>query len=296
MISDTYELCRKTPIDKVVRIEIELTSICNLKCPLCMRQTHPELKKSKVKYRPLEEIIKQLDGYPNVKFITIAGPISEPTTYPHLFELIEYLNKREIEISLFINGSIHDDSYYRKLGVVFQKSIGHVYFTIAGSTQELHEKYRVGSKLEDVLRRLEIFKRFSLGKECLTWIVFNYNEKDFLENNHKFKEKYMTEYFYSIPFQEHFNLDIDIHMPEPFHSLYKENIDINERPKRCKAVDYGFALIDHAGKVFPCSLYKTYGETHCYDCSENNHEFMKKYQIHQLSESETSETDEALRL
>ena len=166
----------------IIRLELELTSTCNLQCPLCIRTIDQNSINTKIKYRPLSEIINQLEEaqFNNLKYITIAGPISEPTLYPDLFELLKYLNKRKLEISLFINGDTHDDLYYKKLGIIFRSGVGHIYFTICGSTQELHSKYRVGSSLEKVLNNLDIVKKYS-DKAILTWIIFNYNEA-----NHQF--------------------------------------------------------------------------------------------------------------
>ena len=90
-------------------------------------------------YRPLDEVIAQLESYPNLEFLSIAGPISEPTSYPWLPELISYINTRDIEISLYINGDTRNDQYYRTLGVLFRNRKGYIYFTMCGSTQELHE-------------------------------------------------------------------------------------------------------------------------------------------------------------
>ena len=50
----------------------------------------------------------------NLKYITIAGPTSEPTLYPDLFKLLIYLSKRKLEISLYINGNTQNTNYYKQ--------------------------------------------------------------------------------------------------------------------------------------------------------------------------------------
>jgi MoaA/NifB/PqqE/SkfB family radical SAM enzyme len=63
------------PPDHIERVEIELTSTCNLSCPLCKRVTHgapdPGL------YRPLHEITRQL-----LKFLCMSTVTQKqmPTT------------------------------------------------------------------------------------------------------------------------------------------------------------------------------------------------------------------------
>ena len=279
---------------EVERIELELTSTCNLECPLCIRQVDKN-SISKVKYRPLEEIISQIRKYNNLKYITIAGPTSEPTLYPDLFKLLQFLIKQNIEISLFINGNTHNDLYYKKLGIIMRSAKGKVYFTIAGSTQELHEKYRVNSNLNEILRRYEIVEKFS-GKAVLTWIVFNYNEKDYKENIEEFKKKYRMETFYTLPIQEHFLLGTDIYLPEPMHSNYINNIDREDNDIQCPAHSYKFHLISSDGSVNNCSLHKLYGDSHCWECSNKNLSFLKYNKIYHVAEPENEVSEIDLKL
>lgn len=278
-------------ISEVERIELELTNTCNLECPLCMRQVDPNII-SKTKYRNLEEIKNQINDYKNLKYITIAGPTSEPTLYPDLFKLLQFLIQKKLEISLFINGDTHNDLYYKKLGMIFRSAIGKIYFTIAGSTQELHSRYRVNGNLENVLRRYEIVQKFS-RRAVLTWIVFNYNEKDYKENIEYFKSKYNMETFYTLPVQEHFLLDSDIYLPEPMHSNYINQIRRDNSSIQCPSNAYKFHLISSDGSVNNCSLHKLYGDKHCWECSKDNLSILRYNKIYHLAEpeSDTSEID-----
>jgi len=280
-------------ISNTTRVEIELTSTCNLKCPLCIRQTDPS-SIIDMKYRPLKEWIQQLDTYKNLEYVTIAGPTSEPTLYPDLIKLIQYLIKRDIEISLFINGDTYNEKYYRRLGVIFSQAKGHIYFTVCGSTQELHSKYRVGSTLSKVLKHLDIIHTYS-KKAIVTWIIFNYNEDDFNENKDMFA-KYETEYFYTLPVDEHFGLGGDIHLPNNLHKIYDE-VDKNDFSDiKCPAMSYKFNLISANGDVNPCGLHRMYGDDHCFECSVKNSELLRKNKIYKLAEAESEYSEIALRV
>jgi MoaA/NifB/PqqE/SkfB family radical SAM enzyme len=280
---------------EIERIELELTSTCNLKCPLCIREiTGASMDNN---YRPLEEVIAQLENYPKLRFLSIAGPISEPTSYPWLPELITYINKRNIEISLYINGDTRNDSYYRKLGVLFRNRPGYIYFTICGSTQELHERYRVNSKLDRVIRRLEIVNKYSNNRGILTWIVFNYNEEDFLANYQRFKDKYRTEFFHTLPMDEHFNLKGTIRLPSKLNKIYTEGVDRTDfKDIVCPANKTNFVQISHKGEVNPCSLYRLYGESHCWECSKKNLAVLRNNKIFNVAEPEDEESATDLRL
>lgn len=283
----------------ILRLEIGLTNTCNLKCPLCIRQTHPNLLELNTKHRSAEEILAQIDEYKNLKYITIAGSTSEPTLHPELFTIIEHLINRNIEISLFINGDTHDDNYYRKLGLLFRRAKGNIYFTMCGSTQELHEKYRVGSSLETVLRRTKLTMKYT-NNVVLTWIIFNYNEEDFNTNKHIF-DIYNLESFHTLPIQEHFNVnDViskGIHLPDKLHDIYKSSINKNDvNDIVCPAVNYKFELFDFSGKTNPCSLYALFGDKHCFECSINNTKILKENMIYHIAEPEDESSEMGLRL
>jgi len=285
--------------DNVIRLELELTSVCNLECPLCLRTLHSELK-SKVKYRSKEEILSSIEQYKNLKYITIAGPISEPSTHPEFFHILGVLIKRGFDISLFINGDTHNDVYYKRLGLLIRGQKVKVYFTICGSTQELHQKYRVGSNLENVLRRYNIVQKLS-RETVLTYIVFEYNQKDFLDHKEEFEKKYNLESFYTLPVQEHFNIKElsknGIHLPKEEHLLYLNKIDKNDKEDIiCPAKEYQFRVLDHQGKPWYCSLQRLFGESHCFECSKRNAEVLRNNNIYHLAEPENDTSELGLRL
>lgn len=278
----------------IIRLELELTSTCNLQCPLCIRE-FTELPKNE--YRSLQDIIEQLDSYPNLKFVTIAGAVSEPTSHPNLFDIIIYLKRRDIEISLFINGDTRTDLYYTKLGLVFRGAKGNVYFTICGSTQELHAKYRVNSDRDRVLRRLDIVNKYGGNCGILTWLVFNYNEADFEANYPLYKAKYNTEFFYTLPVTEHFQTSSTIKLPERLSKKYMDNIDRSDYSNiQCPANARKYIQIAYDGSDHPCSLHRLYGEKHCWECSTKNKAMLQDNMIKNIAEAESEDSEMPMRL
>jgi sulfatase maturation enzyme AslB (radical SAM superfamily) len=283
------------PKGDVLRLEIGLTSTCNLECPLCIRQTHSDYVDNSIKYRSYEEITNQIDEYPNLEFITIAGSISEPTLHPRLYDIIRYLISRDIEISLYINGDTYKDNYYRKLGVIFRNAKGKIFLTICGSTQELHEKYRVKSKLDRVINRLDILLKYT-DAVVLTWLVFNYNQDDYNQNRHKF-EKYDLEVINTLPIQEHYEIESEIHLVNNLHDIYNELIDKKDFENiKCPSLEYGFELVNYKGETSPCVLYDMYGDKHCWECSAGNSKVLKDNKIYKVAEAEDEYSETELRI
>ena len=167
------------PISEVKEIELELTGTCNLQCPLCTRNYSHAKHQLIANQRPLEDIIKQLDSFSGLNHVNIAGTVSEPTLYKDILPLMEYLTKRDLSIDFYSNASILNESLWKTLGTLFTQEKQRVIFTICGSTQELHEKYRIGSKLENVLKNANYFKETNKSKsDWMQYIIFEYNEDD----------------------------------------------------------------------------------------------------------------------
>jgi MoaA/NifB/PqqE/SkfB family radical SAM enzyme len=253
--------------DTVEVLEIDLTGTCNLNCPLCARNFEPMQDKKHFNARDINEIIKQLDTFPNLKECSIGGHISEPTLYKDLFILLDYLNKRNIKKEFYTNSDLHNNSYWIELSKHFLPS-DKVYFTVCGSTQELHEKYRKGSKLTRVLKRALLFK-----KHCpydiayLEHIKFEYNIEDFEKNMHKILKRFNNHYLIdSLQYNNRFNVlpeDSDIQMRPELRKKYLAIMNSLKEKKKddiilCKSLQDKFIDIDQDGNIHPCFLHRMY--------------------------------------
>jgi len=293
--------------NKIIRMEIELNNICQLKCPLCARQTIYSKNDFAIKKEiDYDELITYLETFPNIKHITLAGESSEPTYYSRLFDLIKYIHSRNIYIELYTNGEAQSINYYKVLGLLFKNTKSNIYLTIAGSTQKIHSKYRVGSSLKKLLNTAKRLNIICPNNLVMTWIIFKYNEKDFLKNKN-FLKNFQTEIFYTLPFAERYKLkeqiDSGICLPDDKNikylqidrkNFYKEN-DI------CKAIKYNFIYLDADLNNWPCSIAKhnnyTFDKLHngllpeCFECSKNNFKILNDANIFTLAESEDEESD-----
>ena len=256
--------------------EIELGSSCNLDCPLCHRSWEDaQHLKNGVNQRPVEELIEQLEEYPNLRTITLAGLISEPTLYRDLFKLIEYITSRNVLFYIYTNGDTHNKNrdYWRKFGELCnEKTL--VYFTICGSTQELHEKYRVGSKLENILANHNEFKKgMKYKNDVLQYLIFEYNHKDY-DNIGPIRELFSRESsIESMAYRNRFKLindDIpkDIAMRDELSKKYQIITEIGWKKFKdnssctmdCSSYERRFVSIDNTGKTYPCYLHRVYNK------------------------------------
>ena len=250
--------------------EIELTGTCNLDCVLCARNFDPMQDKKQYNQRPLVDIIKQLDEYPNIEECCIAGHITEPTLYRELLGLLDYLNKRNIKKEFYTNSDLHGKKYWEELAQHFLP-IDEVYFTVCGSTQELHEKYRVNSNLNTVIENALYFKNACPHPiDYIQHIMFEYNKEDFdscimQDIIASFSNTYLIN---SLQYNNRFEVvdkDSDIQMTKELRQKYAaisqngKNAVENDGIILCKSLQENFIDIDQFGNVHPCFLHRMSG-------------------------------------
>lgn len=254
---------------EIYDIELELTGFCNLKCPLCANQYSFADSVKKRNIRPLHEWTEQLDRYPKLKSVCLAGIVSEPTLYPQLFELIDYLHQREVSIELYTNGNTHDNGWWTQLNS-HMSCDDKVVFTICGSTQDIHAQYRVGSDLDVLLSHAMAYKlNNQYNNDWVQHIRFVYNTDDFYLNMKNIVKMFSHSILInSSPYNERFcNNTID-GMSMPFSMSYKYMMIMNNAIHRrkqqkpfkmqCKSFETHFISIDQFGKIWPCFLYRIF--------------------------------------
>lgn len=295
---------KKLNKEDVLDVELELTGTCNLDCPLCTRSNKSAKHLLTYNERSYEEITKQLDEYPNIESCCLAGIISEPTMHRDFIRIVEYLVGRDIKIELYSNTSIHTPQYWAKLAKVF-KPHDKIFFTVCGSTQELHEKYRIGSSLEKVLRNHQAFKEACpYDIDYIQHIRFEYNAEDFEspEMQEIISRFSHTDNIDTCAYNERFGLiegdENDIKLIKSLarnYALISKNgkqrfEDHNEGKKkcymRCKSLETRSVAFDQYGNTFPCFLYRMYNTDEKFDLNYekiNNFEYDFCYECEELT-------------
>ena len=256
--------------NEIFDIEIELTGYCNLKCPLCANQNKFANNLQKKNIRPFYEWEKQLNLFPSIKSVCIAGIFSEPTLYPELFQLLNYFTQRKISIELYTNGNTNNQLWWNKLNKKLTKN-DKVIFTICGSTQEIHEKYRKGSNLKIILDNVNAFQQNNKNNnDWIQFIKFQYNIDD-LKNMDSIIKKFNNKIIInSSAYNERFNIcnNSIFNMPNNLSHKYcilakdafQRKRDKKDFKIQCKSLETNFISIDQFGKYYPCFLYRIFSK------------------------------------
>ena len=94
------------------RLWIEVTSHCNLRCPLCPNQGLPGKKKGFMAWELFQKIVDQAAGQVHDIYLFHRG---EPLLHPRLPEMIDYAEHRGIPTRIHTNATLLTESLSRRL-------------------------------------------------------------------------------------------------------------------------------------------------------------------------------------
>lgn len=258
-------------ISDITELEIEMTTLCNGKCPLCYRN-YKSFKTSiynNIIIRPFKDLISQLNTYISLNYVMIVGSMSEPTLCPYFIELIKYLKRRNIKIEICTNGDTRDDIFWKELSSLLDSN-DLVFFTICGSTQKIHEKYRKNTSLKKILHNASVFRDKYKKNDYAQCIRFNYNSDNLDSNEFKilvkqFSNVYMTETFYPKDISNYissFNIDDFLPPKQKIIQYNKLKILAKDSYKmlqntyaECQSIQFNRQQMDVFGNIYPCYLF-----------------------------------------
>lgn len=163
-----------------VNATIELTNICNQKCPVCETGAGTlKRKKGHLSFDNYKVIIDKIAPFINTVLLYYMG---EPFLNKDIYEIIAYTKAKRIFVKICTNGVELDPVK------VLDSGLDEIQFQIGGIRQETHELYRKGSDLSGILGNLgkltaEKKKRRLSGENVATkiylgLIVMKHNERE----------------------------------------------------------------------------------------------------------------------
>ena len=228
---------------RIKRIDIELTSFCNIKCPGCSRENtrfrEDFLNKEIISLETIQKRFRKED-WPALIGINFCGSIDEPTSHPQFFEIIEFFKEWDIYINIATNGSIRTEQWWTRLGETLKDTRHMVHWGIDG-IDEISEQYRIGSNYKKVEKNFRAYNAAG-GKSTWQFIVMDHNEHQlpFLEAKAKEEGFVSTKLIYSN--RKHNQDKVEYVKPE-----------VEETPEvECRYLNEGFVFINHLGDVIPC--------------------------------------------
>lgn len=127
-----------------VKLGMEVTGRCNLRCPLCPRTSDKNRAEGDMKWCDYKEIIDRLSPY---LFQVRLHSLGEPMMHPQLFEMIGYAHKKGIYTNFHTNGHFLTENSVLNL---FEAGLDEINVAMDGMCQQTYSRYRVGGSFETV--------------------------------------------------------------------------------------------------------------------------------------------------
>ena len=143
---------------------VETTAKCNLYCPMCPRETHPQPKEDMA-----DEVFERLvtESGLSAEHMMLIG-LGEPLLDPKIFDRVEFCDRHGIYTLLSTNGMLLDEETSARL---LETPLEHITFSFDGATKETFEYYRKGARFERVRDNFVRFARMKHERGAKVQIV-----------------------------------------------------------------------------------------------------------------------------
>lgn len=222
-----------------IRLWIEPTNICNLKCVMCLNKS---LKNRG--YMDFEVYKKIVDEAKDFVFDINLFHRGESMLHPRIYDMIKYANKNGIYTRLFTNATQLDEKNAKR---IIDSGLDFISFSFDGYMKEDYEKIRVGSDFDKTIANITNFLKLKESKRSKPYVMFESIE--FSKENKELKKKRekFENYFKNLPLNK-----FAVRRPHNWGGDY--DIKINKNPKNflpCTFLWYALVIL-YDGSVLPC--------------------------------------------
>lgn len=253
-------------------IEVENSTICNARCPQCLRE---ELAFENIsydqKYLPTD-FFNRIPNYvyKNLKKIHFAGTLGDPCAAPNFLDIIKFIKEKnkDIRITISTNGGMKSETWWRELADLLSPSDS-LMFAIDGLENTNHI-YRVNVKWSSVINNATAFINNG-GNASWQFIVFKHNQHQIDQARDLAKELKFSEFIlkksHRFPITDIKGLKLvggdgvpiepstdGMYVNEikfiPNYKTWKE--DTKDITIDCDAQKEQSVYIDVEGRIFPC--------------------------------------------
>ncbi|GAI28295.1 unnamed protein product, partial [marine sediment metagenome] len=162
-----------------IRLWVEITSRCNLKCRLCVNKDIPPSLKGDMDFDLYKKIINEATG--SVYDINLFHR-GEPLLHPKLIPIISYAKSRGIKTRIHTNATLLNPELSKK---IILSGLDLISFSFDGYTEKTYEKNRIGASYEKSLNNIIDFLRIKKelkSKKPLLNFYLDLQVKFFLRN------------------------------------------------------------------------------------------------------------------
>lgn len=255
----------------IKELQIENTSICNARCPMCLRENTPDDKSWFNETSLSLDYFKRIpdDIITNLDSILFNGVLGDPCAANNFLEVCEYFREKNpnMLITISSNGGLRSEKFWGKLATVLGKN-SKVIFAIDG-LKDTNHIYRVNVDYDKVMKNARAFIENN-GQAEWQFISFKHNEhqieearltalemgfsKFFVKPSHRFV---MDSLVSGPKYSEGIKLEpptVEVHplVFTPKFTFDEWHDSTNQSQISCYAKKSKSAYIEYTGRIFPC--------------------------------------------
>ena len=197
-----------------LRLWVELTNICNLKCKMCPNSSPGKSPRGYMSLKTFQKLIDQAQHHVYDINLSHRG---ESLLNPDIAQMVGYAAEMKVATRLNTNATVLDQKMAREL---IEAGLDFISFSFDGLDPELYEKIRIGANYDQVLQNIITFLK--LKKELHSHTPYTMIEILALPGTDQRPEKLEQ-------FRRHFaSLPVDKITVKPVHN-WGGNIEIGDR-------------------------------------------------------------------
>jgi MoaA/NifB/PqqE/SkfB family radical SAM enzyme len=160
-------------------IDLEVSRICNLNCPACMRRADTSLAQTKPNgevYCSLTKFQAIYEQIPTLGTLNFMGD-GEPLMNPELMDIIHYASLNDIHTVLTTNGALLTQQIVNQLT---REKVYHIHISVDAAEAELYEKLRFGSDWKLINENLRLVGKSGIPL-CINVVLTQQNMSQMLK-------------------------------------------------------------------------------------------------------------------
>jgi len=170
---------RTTVRSRPLVIKIEPTNICNFQCPGCRTGSGEDKSpRGQINFEDYKRIIDKTHKY---AFKVILYMWGEPLINKDIFRMIRYAASKNLAVQISSNMNVFRSGYAEE---IVDSGLEHLIVAMDGVSQGVYEKYRVGGKVEKVVKNVELIMEARKQRGArfpvleMQYIVFPHNRDE----------------------------------------------------------------------------------------------------------------------
>ena len=150
-------------------VDIEISTVCNMHCPMCYTITQDFKEKVKRQFMPFELFKKIVDECAKYNIFSIRISLrGEPFIHPDVIKMIKYAHSKGIkEISSLTNGLALTPELFEQ---ALDAGLGWLTISVDG-IHKTYESIRVPAKFDDILGKIKKYKEIKDKKKSTKPVI-----------------------------------------------------------------------------------------------------------------------------